>query len=99
MGGNSVRSNESPLAICRLKLKQTAHSFHSMKRGPSGHFVPVSTVGETVRAFVPAPLPPDPPLVLDESMHDLLQAASLALGRLDGISDFLSDRQLFLCSY
>ena len=70
-----------------------------MKRGPTGHFVPISTVGETASAFVPAPLPPEPPLVLDDSLHDLLQAASLALGRLDGISDFLPDRQVFLYSY
>ena len=25
-----------------------------MKRGPTGHFVPISTVGEMARAFVPA---------------------------------------------
>lgn len=29
-----------------------------MQRGESGHFETVSSVGETVRAFVPNPLPP-----------------------------------------
>lgn len=70
-----------------------------MHRGLTGYHVPISTVGETARAFVPSPLPPDPPLQLDDSLHELLQAASLALGRLDGISDFLPDRQIFLYAY
>jgi hypothetical protein len=33
-----------------------------MKRGSTGEYVLISTVGnEPVRAFVPHPLPPDPP--------------------------------------
>jgi Fic family protein len=32
-------------------------------------------------------------------LHELLQSASLALGRLDGLSDFLPDRKVFLYSY
>ncbi len=38
-----------------------------MHRGPSGRYELTVTAGERVDAFVPAPLPPDPPLVLDES--------------------------------
>jgi Fic family protein len=70
-----------------------------MKRGITGHHVTISTAGERAQAFVPAPLPPIPPLQLDDSLHELLQAASLALGRLDGISNFLPDRQIFLYAY
>lgn len=70
-----------------------------MNRGLTGHFVPVSTLGEQCRAFVPAPLPPAPPLVLDESLHEQLQDASLAIGRLDGQIDVLPDRQVFLYAY
>ena len=70
-----------------------------MIRGLSGHFVPVSTLGEECRAFVPAPLPPSPPLVLSDALHELLQDASLAVGRLDGQIDVLPDRQVFLYSY
>lgn len=70
-----------------------------MNRGLTGHFVPVSTLGEECRAFVPAPLPPAPPLVLDESLHEQLQDASLAIGRLDGQIDVLPDRQVFLYAY
>lgn len=70
-----------------------------MNRGLTGRFVPVSTLGEACRAFVPAPLPPSPALVLDDALHEQLQDASLALGRLDGQADVLPDRQIFLYSY
>jgi Fic family protein len=70
-----------------------------MNRGLSGHYVPISTVGEVARAFVPAPLPPEPPLVIDGELGRLLDAASTALGRLDGISSFLPDPYLFLYTY
>lgn len=70
-----------------------------MNRGLTGHFVPVSTLGEECRAFVPSPLPPVPTLVLDETLHEQLQDASLAIGRLDGQIDVLPDRQVFLYAY
>ena len=37
-------------------------------------------------AFLPAPLPPAPPLAFDDRLAGLLEAASHALGRLDGVS-------------
>jgi len=70
-----------------------------MNRGLTGHFVPVSTLGEECRAFVPSSLPPVPTLILDETLHEQLQDASLAIGRLDGQIDVLPDRQVFLYSY
>lgn len=36
------------------------------------------------RAFIPAPLPPEPPLELGGELPSLLSAADRALGRLDG---------------
>ena len=51
-----------------------------------------------VRAFVPYPLPPHPPLKLD-SLLPLLDHANQALGRLDGISATLPDTSLFLYLY
>lgn len=36
-----------------------------MQRGTTGQWVTSVAGGEPVRAFVPYPLPPDPPLVLD----------------------------------
>jgi len=52
-----------------------------------------------VRAFIPHPLPPRPPLKLEAPARDRLDAALLALGRLDGVSGLLPDVQLFLYSY
>lgn len=70
-----------------------------MKRGHTGHYLPISTLGETCRAFVPAPLPPEPALYMDDRLQDLAQQASLALGRLDGISTLLPEPHHMLYSY
>lgn len=71
-----------------------------MRRGLTGHYVPVpSAGGEKVRAFVPNPLPPDPPLSLEPDTQDLLSEAMLALGRLDGIASVLPDASLFIYGY
>jgi cell filamentation protein, protein adenylyltransferase len=71
-----------------------------MKRGLTGHYVPLpSAAGEKARAFVPNPLPPDPPLVLDTELQELVEKAMLALGRLDGLTTVLPDPTLFLYSY
>ncbi len=64
----------------------------------TGEYAVTSTTGENVRAFIPRPLPPDPPLVLD-AFHPLLDRANQALGRLDGLSTLLPDTELFLYLY
>ena len=63
-----------------------------------GSYVTVSTVGEVVKAFVPAPLPPNPPVRLHE-LYGLIERASSALGRLDGIGAVLGDAHMFLYMY
>ncbi|MBS0591321.1 MAG: Fic family protein [Proteobacteria bacterium] len=70
-----------------------------MKRGLTGHYLTLSTLGETCRAFVPNPLPPQPPLQMDGRLHALAQDAALALGRLDAVSELLPEPQIFLYSY
>src|SRR5215208_1689986 len=50
------------------------------------------------RAFIPAPLPPDPPVVIAE-MQGLLERAILAVGRLDGIAQTLPSADLFVGMY
>ena len=55
--------------------------------------------GESVSAFVPVPLPPAPPLVFEGALQQGLEAAVLAVGRLDGVSTLLPDKSLFLYSY
>ena len=51
------------------------------------------------RAFLPKPLPPEPPLVIDTNLQRHLEAASLALGRLDGIGRLLPGPDELLYSY
>jgi Fic family protein len=70
-----------------------------MKRGLTGHYLPISTLGEICRAFVPHPLPPEPELLMNARLQELAQQASLALGRLDGISSLLPEPQHLLYSY
>ena len=67
-----------------------------MRREASGQYEITSTAGESVRAFVPAPLPPEPPVVLAGSLQTLHEQALLACGRLDGVSSLLPDPELFL---
>ena len=70
-----------------------------MKRGPTGRYTVTTVGGEPVRAFVPYPLPPDPPLDFKGPLQAALERASLALGRLDGVSTLLPDTSLFLYAY
>ena len=51
------------------------------------------------RAFIPAPLPPDPPVVLDAPLVALLSRADQAVGRLDGVIHTLPDPDLFVAMY
>jgi Fic family protein len=64
----------------------------------TGDYAKSTTTGETVRAFVPLPLPPVPPLELGAFLP-LLDRANQALGRLDGLSTLLPDTELFLYLY
>ena len=51
------------------------------------------------RAFIPAPLPPQPPLDLSGELTGLLSAADRALGRLDGSVLTLPNPDLFVFMY
>lgn len=51
------------------------------------------------RAFVPATLPPDPPVRLDGELRVLLSRADRALGRLDGSVVTLPNAELFVFMY
>jgi Fic family protein len=70
-----------------------------MQRGLTGQYYVTQVAGETIRAFVPHPLPPEPPLVFSAQRQQLLERATLALGRLDSISLLLPDPDLFLYAY
>ena len=70
-----------------------------MQRGIQGYFSVNATSGEAVRAFIPAPLPPNPPIVESPELREKLDAALAALGRLDSISVLLPDTELFVYMY
>ncbi len=70
-----------------------------MKRDLQGSYTAVSTVGESVQAFVPAALPPTPPLDWNAELRDKFDRALVALGRLDAVSVLLPDTGLFLYMY
>ena len=70
-----------------------------MKRELQGRYVTISTVGEKVQAFVPAPLPPRPPIHWTPELRSKFDQALLALGRLDSVSTLLPETSLFLYMY
>ena len=51
------------------------------------------------RAFIPADLPPDPPVSFSSETWRLLSDADRALGRLDAVTQTLPDTDLFLLMY
>ena len=68
-----------------------------MKASRAGTFVP-QPGGYT--AFVPEPLPPDPPIQLNDfELLELLSRADRALGRLDGATEILPNPDLFVDMY
>jgi len=54
---------------------------------------------EGYRAFIPAPLPPDPPLQFDTELATVLARAGTTLGRLDGVAATLPNPELFVAMY
>ena len=54
---------------------------------------------QSIQAFVPNPLPPYPPAVLEGPLQRQLEQALLSLGRLDNISALLPGTGLFLYTY
>ena len=67
-----------------------------MERGQTGYKTPISMVGEACFAFVPNSLPPEPSVQVPAAK---LQRASVALGRLSGVTGLLPDPHLFIYSY
>jgi len=70
-----------------------------VKRAITGQYFTSTVAGETVRAFVPNPLPPSPALELDHELSYCLDRAHMALGRLDGVTGILPGAHLFLYAY
>jgi hypothetical protein len=63
-----------------------------------GRYIVKTYAEESVRAFVPPPLPPNPPVRLDP-LQRLLEQANQSLGRLDGLASVLPNLPLFIYAY
>jgi Fic family protein len=63
-----------------------------------GRYETTTAGGETVRAFIPLPLPPIPAIDLS-GLQIALEQANQTVGRLDGIASVLPDPSLFLYMY
>jgi Fic family protein len=70
-----------------------------MKRSLQGHYVKAATAGEAFKAFVPAPLPPRPAIEWTPALRGRFDAALVALGRLDAVTDLLPNAALLLYSF
>ena len=70
-----------------------------MKRKPPGSYVRAAAADESFDAFVPAPLPPNPPIDWSPALRNRYDTALHALGRLDTITGFLPNAALLLYSY
>lgn len=70
-----------------------------MNRGLTGEYIIKSYGDEEVRAFVPYPLPPKPPILIDPTLREELDQALISLGRLDSVATLLPDVDLFIYTY
>ena len=70
-----------------------------MLRRTTGSYVQVATASGRFRAFVPAPLPPNPPVVWSSALRRQFDSALLALGRLDAVSAHLPNAALLLYGF
>ena len=67
-----------------------------MKRASQGKYVNISTAGDKAQAYIPNPLPPNPPTEWTPELRNKFDQALLALGRLDSVSTLLLNTSLFL---
>lgn len=70
-----------------------------MRRPAPGRYVTVTTAGEPFQAFVPVPLPPEPPIAWSAVLRRRFDAALVALGRLDAVTTLLPNAALLLYSF
>ena len=70
-----------------------------MRRENTGKYVVVSTIGEKVNAYIPAPLPPHPLPELSPTSNKLLMSAIQTLGALDALGEHMPDVAPFIYAY
>jgi Fic family protein len=70
-----------------------------MRRSLQGHYINVAAAGEAFKAFVPAPLPPKPPIDWTPALRKRFDEALIAVGRLDALTDLLPNASLLLYAF
>lgn len=70
-----------------------------MRRPTPGRYVTVTTATEPFQAYVPAQLPPSPPIDWSPALRLRFDSALVALGRVDAISTQLPNAALLLYSF
>ena len=80
-------------------MNQARHQAQTPGSTRAGKWLRRGTRDEPYLVFIPHPLPPDPPVRYDVKLQELEGRANRALGRLDGISAFLPDPDLFIYTY
>jgi Fic family protein len=70
-----------------------------MHRAAPGRYITVSGSDESFKAFVPNPLPPEPPVAWSAALRRRFDAALVALGRLDAMTSLLPNTALLLYSF
>jgi Fic family protein len=88
-----TRNRRTPRRRARRPPAQSSQTRRSTR---SGRYVRQAAGFE---AFVPAPLPPDPPVQFDAKLATLLSRADQAIGRLDGEIRNLPDPDFFVAMY
>jgi len=70
-----------------------------MRRPTPGRYVTVTTATEPFQAYVPAPLPPTPPIDWSPELRRRFDDALVALGRVDAVCTQLPNAALLLYSF
>ena len=65
----------------------------------TGKYINTTVARETVRAFVPAPLPPKPALKIDNNMESLLSRARAGLAQLNLAAEMVPGKELFIYGF
>ena len=79
--------------ITRFNNMPPAPAKNSKASRRTGHYQRQPT---GYRAFLPTPLPPDPPIAIEGELQTLLSQADRALGRVDGVAQTLPNPDLFV---
>lgn len=70
-----------------------------MNSDRAGQFVKQLSGDMSYNAFIPKPLPPNPPIIFDAELINILSIADQSIGRLDGVLKSIPNHELFVAMY